>query len=105
MIRPTSEFVIEYQSLLTGNESLASVKRALKLVWQSMGAQVRLSGDDLTVDWPEFGGTHAAELNYPRVPRRDIGEVNELIRATFKHSIVAANGRSQRGAQAARQAD
>ncbi|HQU41692.1 MAG TPA: hypothetical protein PK867_02725 [Pirellulales bacterium] len=32
--------------------------------------------------------------NYPRVPRRDLDEVNELIRQTFRHHNAASNGHS-----------
>jgi hypothetical protein len=35
--------------------------------------------------------------SYPRVPRRDLEEVGELIRQTFRHGIAAANGHSGRG--------
>jgi hypothetical protein len=34
---------------------------------------------------------------YPRVSRRDLDEVGELIRQTFKYSITAANGHARRG--------
>ncbi|HVA47949.1 MAG TPA: hypothetical protein VNH11_16385 [Pirellulales bacterium] len=41
MVRANRQLITEYQRLLTANESLASVKRAIKLVWHVLGARVR----------------------------------------------------------------
>src|SRR5487761_26946 len=61
MVRTESQLVAEYQNLLTENESLSTLERAVKLVWDIFGARVRPTDKGLVYEPSSLNGADKAK--------------------------------------------
>lgn len=96
MVRATSQLAKEYQSLLTANESLSTLERTARLVWDVLGGRIEATASDLKIEPSTSNAAELARHLQSSSKPRDAFDFDEWQRLVSAHPVRSREHRRLR---------